>query len=227
MRAQKQSQQVKASAAQYRAATERQAERMRERLAGMSMTSIKSLLPDIRISSAAFVTQECNMEQRKGLAEQQLVELEKRHVALMGSSQATKQLALDAMHAMHLAEHRLHTGVGAAEPAPEPAPLDQRALFPPLRPLATTDTAETHPALRALQTATEALEDRVDQVCRWAARHDGRRTVSSLASSGSTLAASQDKDAMRLSELRSSGKENLRAEEEPGAAKRRRTLAHP
>ena len=61
MRAQKQSQQVKASAAQYRAATERQAERMRERLAGMSMTSIKSLLPDIRISSAAFVTQECNI----------------------------------------------------------------------------------------------------------------------------------------------------------------------
>lgn len=226
--------QVKTAAAQHRSATERQSDRLRERVAQISMSNMKALLPDIRISSAAFVTQDCVPEKRRALSDQQLVELEKRHVALMESSQAMKQLAVDALHAMALAEHRLHGAVDATS-VPEPPPASQRDLFPALRPLTTTDTAQTHPALRSLQSASDALEDRVEQAARYMKRHTSRKSslASLLGEARQSLGESTgSENAMRMSEL-GAAKENRRPRAQRSAnsslsessAKRRRADA--
>ncbi|WFD35065.1 hypothetical protein MCUN1_001913 [Malassezia cuniculi] len=159
-RAQRVAQQTKVAALQHKAATERTTERMRERLAQISMSNIKSLLPDIRIASTSFDGQAGS--QHASMAEQQLADLEKRHLTLMEASQATKQLVVDAINGMRLADFHLDPANRASDDVP--AALEQRDVFPPMQPLALSDTPATHPAKHHMQLAIEALEDRVDSL---------------------------------------------------------------
>ena len=165
-RAQRIAQQTKVAALQHRAATERTTERMRERLAAVSMTNIKSFLPDIRIASTSFEAHEATVQD--SIASQQLEDLEKRHITLMEAGQASKQLVVDAINTMRLADHQLEGAMRSGRPDLdcEPPLLEQRDVFPPMQPLALSDTAATHPAKQHMQDAIEALEDRVDDVSR-------------------------------------------------------------
>ena len=201
-RAQRTAHQSKVAALQHRAATERTTERMRERLGVIAMSNMKSLLPDIRIASTSFEAQECSAE-HGSIAEQQLTDLEKRHMILMESVQATKQLVVDAINAMRMVDHHLilamHPGsrLERACTTSEPPLVAQRDVFPAMHPLAFSDTAATHPAKRYMQEASEALEDRVDEIAPRIARRDA--PYDSLNTSAGS--SRDDDSAMRLDDL--------------------------
>ncbi|PKI84269.1 hypothetical protein MVES1_001958 [Malassezia vespertilionis] len=177
-KARSQSKQVRLAAIQHRAATDRRSERVRERMAAMSMANTKSLVPDIRIASPAFATQASTAEDE--MADAQLGEAEKRNASLLEFAHALKQLVLDSLHSMQAADARLQKIIEVEMPDGQALRRshDVRtkelryvmpAIFPPLHPLVTDDTEETHPARKALWTLTRSLQEHVAQLSQWTA----------------------------------------------------------
>lgn len=182
----KQLQQVKLAATQHRAATDRRAERLKERMASLTQSNLKALVPDIRIASPSFVAQERPAE-TQSVEEQQCEEADKRNAALVETTQALKQLALDALTTLHEADIRLKKILDVEAEASEPVTrssfsrsqsrgvvgdLELHQVFPPLRPLVTEDTEDTHPARRFLTALSQALQVHVADLSQWAAlRH--------------------------------------------------------
>lgn len=183
-RTRREMQHVKAGAAQHRTVTERGAERLRDRMASATLSNLKALVPDIRIASPAFVAKAGVAEAG---AEQQLAAAEQRSAALMEGTHALKQLAVDALDALHQADVRLQKILDVeapreARPRVRADAPDVAHIFPPLRPLVTDDTEETHPARRRLWTLSRALQEHVAQLSQWAAaRHVRRDAQSELA----------------------------------------------
>ncbi|WFD31078.1 hypothetical protein MSPP1_002109 [Malassezia sp. CBS 17886] len=187
-RTQKQLQQVKAMALQHKSSTERQTKRLRERVASIAMANAKALVPDIRIASAAFPPQG-SAAKAPSVADQQLAVVERRCVALTETVHALKLLAVDAFDTLHEADVRLDKILHAeaqqagASAAPRRSLRRSRALddgderdpaslFPPLRPLVTDDTEETHPARKRLLQLTRALQEHVARLAQvFAANH--------------------------------------------------------
>lgn len=173
---------VKLAATQHRAATERRSERLKERLATLTQSQLKALVPDIRIASPAFVARASESESLS-MDEAQRKEAEKRNTALLETTLALKQLALDAMMTLNEADVRLRkildveqvptrSSLRRSRTRASLGELEVHEVFPPLRPLVTDDTEDTHPARKALAELTAALQTHVAELSQWAAwRH--------------------------------------------------------
>lgn len=178
-RTSRQLQQVKLAATQHRAATERRSERLKERLATLTQSHLKAWTPDIRIASPSFVARASDSDTGSTEAAQR-AEAEKRQAALLETTLALKQLAVDAMVTLREADVRLRK-ILAVEQVPERGSLrrtrtrttlgdlDMHEVFPPLRPLVTNDTEDTHPARRHLADLSAALQTHVADLSQWAA----------------------------------------------------------
>ena len=174
--------QVKVAAVQHRAATERRSERLKERLATVTQSQLKALVPDIRIASPAFVARASESESMS-MEESQRKEAEKRNAALLETTLALKQLALDAMITLNEAVVRLrkildveqvpaHRSLRRVRSRPSIGELEVHQVFPPLRPLVTDDTEDTHPARKTLAELSATLQTHVAELSQWAAwRH--------------------------------------------------------
>ncbi|WFD44340.1 hypothetical protein MPSI1_003007 [Malassezia psittaci] len=177
-RARKENQQIKAAAVQHRAVTDRNAERLRDKIASISMSNLKSLVPDIRIASPAFMAK-AGSSSSEMITEQQLITAEHKNAALIETTHALKKLAVDAMTTLYEADSRLHKIVQVevdhekstahARGHDTDSLLSTTRLFPPLRPLVTQDTEETHPARQRLTALSRAIQDHVAQLSQWAA----------------------------------------------------------
>ncbi|WFD00157.1 hypothetical protein MYAM1_002904 [Malassezia yamatoensis] len=178
IRARKENQQIKAAAVQHRAVTDRNAERLRDKVASLSMSNLKSLVPDIRIASPAFMAKAGSLPS-ESLTEQQLINSEQKNAALIETSHALKKLAVDAMNTLYEADIRLHKIVkvelehekstSRSRQYDSDSAISTARLFPPLRPLVTQDTDETHPARQKLTALSRAIQDHVAQLSQWAA----------------------------------------------------------
>ena len=174
--------QVKVAAVQHRAATERRSERLKERLATVTQSQLKALVPDIRIASPAFVARASESESMS-MEESQRKEAEKRNAALLETTLALKQLALDAMITLNEAVVRLrkildveqvpaHRSLRRVRSRPSIGELEVHQVFPPLRTLVTDDTEDTHPARKTLAELSATLQTHVAELSQWAAwRH--------------------------------------------------------
>lgn len=184
LRTRKQFNQIQQASSKYRAATERQTERLKERMSTLSHASLKALVPDIRIASPAFVAR-ANPDPAHPW-EKQILEIEKYNTALLETSTALKQLALDAFTTLYEVDIRLKDIIdvecGVEDPSLVRAPTAQKPylcttwddlelhqMFPPLRPLVTDDTEYTHPARRHLTNLAENLQSHVESLSHWAA----------------------------------------------------------
>lgn len=185
MRTRKQMSQIKSAAAQYRTSTERQNERLRERVMSLSKSSLKALVPDIRIASPAFLAHS-RSDDAPTMRDTQLEEVERRNSALLETSAALKQLALDAFVALYQTNIRLKkildvesrakpdtfrgsSSLRCSHTTTSLDNLELHEIFPPLRPLVTDDTEETHPARRHLTSLAESLQEHVAGLSHWAA----------------------------------------------------------
>lgn len=179
-RTRKQMAQIKAAATQYRTSAERQVERLKERATSLTKSGLKALVPDIRIASPSFLTQsssESNDMQGKALEE-----MEKRNAALLETSHALKHLVIDALITLFQADIRLKkildvelrdmvlpSSLRDSYSQTSLEDLELHQIFPPLRPLVTDDTEETHPARRHLAHLAENLQSHVGSLSQWAA----------------------------------------------------------
>lgn len=165
---------IKLAAQQHRAATERRADRFRERVSTIASANLKHLVPDLRIASPAFIAKE-NTTEGSRIADQQLAEAERRTTALMETTHALKQLAFDALITLREADVRLQKLVDVDAQFHEGRRSLRRSrtshqgpeladIFPPLRPLVTEDTEETHPAREQLAVLSRALQEHVAEL---------------------------------------------------------------
>ena len=179
-RTRKQMNQIKTAANQYRTSAERQVDRLRERATALTKSGLKALVPDIRIASPSFLIQ--SSSESSDLQEKSLEETEKRNAALLETCHALKRLALDALIILYQADIRLKKILDVesrdtALRSSRRALLSQTSLedlelhhiFPPLRPLVTDDTEETHPARQHLARLADNLQSHVAGLSQWAA----------------------------------------------------------
>ena len=226
-------QHVKAAAVQHRTVTDRSADRLRDRLASASLSNLKALVPDIRIASPAFVAR-AGAPDASLSAEQQLAAAEQRNVALMDASHALKQLAVDALTTMHHADVRLQKILDVEAPTDKPrararadnggAEWGAAQLFPPLRPLVSDDTEETHPARGRLWTLSRALQEHVAQLSQWAAMRHVRVSEPGAGARPSDVAAAEHEQGEVEAELGGT-MADAGAADDLGGGKRRRVSA--
>lgn len=180
MRTRKQMAQIKAAANQYRTSAERQVERLKERATTLTKSGLRALVPDIRIASPSFLTQ--SSSESTDMQGKALEETEKRNAALLETSHALKHLALDALITLYQADIRLkkildvesrdtvlRSSLRGSYSQTSLEDLELHQIFPPLRPLVTDDTEETHPARRHLARLAENLQSHVAGLSQWAA----------------------------------------------------------
>lgn len=207
-RARRHMQQVKLAATQHRAATERQAERTKLRMAALTKLNLKALVPDVRVASPAFVTH-ARGENADAQSTQVRLDADKHRAALLASTLALQELALDAFTTLYEADVRLQHILdverdpraslrSSAGVRPPSAENDRPHLFPPLRPLVAEDTEDTHPARARLAELSRALQSHVAELSRQAAEHHfrGRASEGALPKRRRTLPTDADEDAV-------------------------------
>ena len=144
------------------------------------------------------------------------------------------QLAVDALTTMHHADVRLQKILDVEAPTDKPrararadnggAEWGAAQLFPPLRPLVSDDTEETHPARGRLWTLSRALQGHVAQLSQWTAMRHVRVSEPGAGARPSDVGAAEHEQGEVEAELGGTTADEG-AGDDLGAGKRRRVSA--
>lgn len=148
-------QSIKAAAASQRLASERADVRLRARYAEATLAASRGVAPQLAVVSAAFATGSAGPSASIGSI---VADAEQRAAQRGDENRILKRIATDSLNALRRAAHSVHVLLPGNEGRAPPQALGTRDVFPPSQSLPTVlDGSASHPATRALVSASEAI----------------------------------------------------------------------